>query len=68
MQGSREGKAGPLAALKAVFWAFFGIRKRQAHEEVSHLKPVHFVVAGLIGAAVFVLALVTLVRLITGKG
>ncbi|GIX27808.1 DUF2970 domain-containing protein [Pelomicrobium sp. G1] len=68
MRDSKEGKAGPLAALKAVFWAFFGIRKRQAHEEVSHLRPVHFVVAGLIGASLFVLALVALVRLITGKG
>jgi hypothetical protein len=59
-------KATSLQAAKAVFWSFFGIRKRAAYERdaVSLTLP-QVVVAGLIGAAVFVLSLIMLVRFIT---
>jgi hypothetical protein len=59
-------KAGPLQAAKAVFWAFFGIRKRKGYEEDAvTLTPVQVIVAGLIGAVIFVLSLVLLVHFIT---
>jgi hypothetical protein len=59
-------KATPLDVAKAVFWSFLGIRKRAAHErDAVTLTPLQVVVAGIIGAAVFVLSLVILVRLIT---
>jgi hypothetical protein len=59
-------KATPLDVAKAVFWSFLGIRKRAAHErDAVTLTPLQVVVAGIIGAAVFVLSLVMLVRLIT---
>ena len=58
--------AGPLDVAKAVFWSFLGIRKRAAHEQDAvTLKPAQVIVAGLIGAAIFVLSLVVLVRYIT---
>jgi hypothetical protein len=58
--------AGPLDVAKAVFWSFFGIRKRSAHErDAVTLKPVHVIIAGIIGAAIFVLTLVALVTFIT---
>jgi hypothetical protein len=58
--------AGPLDVAKAVFWSFLGIRKRAAHEkDAVTLKPVQVIVAGLIGAAIFVLSLVALVTFIT---
>ncbi|PZP54151.1 MAG: hypothetical protein DI596_12975 [Azospira oryzae] len=66
--GPQDKEPGPLAAVKAVFCAFFGVRGSKAHEEVSHLRPVYFVVAGIVGAALFVLVLVTLVHFVTGKG
>jgi hypothetical protein len=59
-------QAGPLEVAKAVFWSFLGIRKRAAHEkDAVSIKPVHAIVAGIIGAAIFVLSLIALVRYIT---
>lgn len=59
-------KAGPLQVAKAVFWSFLGIRKRAAHEQdVGTITPVQAIVAGVIGAAIFVLSLVMLVRYVT---
>jgi len=53
---------------KAVFWSFLGVRKRAGHEtDVAQLKPAQVVVAGLIGAALFVLGLILLVRFIVGR-
>jgi hypothetical protein len=49
-------KATPLEVARAVFWSFLGIRK---------LTPVQVIVAGIIGAVMFVLGLVMLVRFIT---
>jgi hypothetical protein len=59
-------KAGPLDVAKAVFWSFLGIRKRAAHEkDFVTLKPLQVIIAGIIGAVIFVLCLVTLVKYIT---
>jgi len=59
-------KAGPLDVAKAVFWSFLGIRKRAAHEQDAvTIKPAQVIVAGIIGAVIFVLTLVLLVRFIT---
>ncbi len=53
-------------AFKAVFWSFFGVRKRVDYEaDAKQLKPHHVIVAGLVAAAVFVLALFGLVKWIT---
>ncbi len=56
--------ASPWQALKAVFSAFFGVR-RAADHEAAQLKLLHVIVAGVLGAAVFVLTLLTIVWLIT---
>ena len=59
-------EAGPLDVAKAVFWSFLGIRKRAAHEkDFVTLKPMQVIIAGVVGALIFVLCLVTLVRFIT---
>jgi len=61
-------KASPLQVAKAVFWSFLGIRKRRDYEADSvELKPRQVVIAGLIGAAVFVSSLILLVRFVIGK-
>jgi hypothetical protein len=53
----------------AVFWSFFGIRRKAAGErDMVTIKPLHVIVAGLLGAAIFVFVLVVLVRIITHKG
>jgi hypothetical protein len=38
-----------------VAWSFFGVRRRADYEDVRKLNPVHVIVAGVIGAALFVL-------------
>ena len=60
--------ASPLQVAKAVFWSFLGVRKRSAHEsDVAQLKPAQVIVAGIIGAALFVLGLVLLVRFVVSR-
>ena len=55
-----------LEAFKAVFWSFFGVRKRSDYESDSkNLKPQHLISAGLVSAAVFVLVLFAIVKLVT---
>ena len=50
----------------AVFWSFFGVRKRSDYEaDTQKLKPQHVIAAGIVSAAVFVLALFGLVKWIT---
>jgi hypothetical protein len=64
----REGGRSPWRAVSAVLGAFIGIRKSSARDrDLASLRPVHVIVAGVIAAAVFVLTLVMVVRLITAK-
>jgi len=69
MQAGPEPKsASPLQVAKAVFWSFFGIRRRAEHEkDLAQIKPVQVVIAGLVGAAIFVLSLILLVKFIIGR-
>jgi hypothetical protein len=67
--GQTQQKSAPLLqVVKAVLWSFLGIRRRTEHEaDALQLKPAQVIVAGLIGAAVFVLSLVLLVRFIISR-
>lgn len=59
-------KIGPWRAAKAVFWAFFGVRRGKDQEsDAANLTPVQIIVAGIIAAALFVATLILLVRFIT---
>ncbi len=58
-----------LQTVKAVGWSFFGIRRSTGLEQdVQRLNPVHVVIAGVIGAALFITVLVFLVRWVVGSG
>lgn len=49
--------------MKAVFWSFFGIRKKSDYEsDAANLNPVHLIIAGILGAALFIGILVTVVH------
>jgi preprotein translocase subunit Sec61beta len=53
-------------AFKAVFWSFFGVRKKAEYDkDAKQLTPQAVIAAGLLSALVFVLALVGLVKLVT---
>lgn len=56
-------QAGFVATMKAVLWSFFGVRKRRDYDhDAANLNPVHVIIAGLLGAAVFIGLLLLAVR------
>ena len=72
MSDLREAANRPgslLQTLRAVAWSFLGIRRSDGYaQDVGKLNPVHVIVAGVLGAALFVLALALLVRWVVGSG
>jgi Protein of unknown function (DUF2970) len=55
--------------LRAVAWSFFGVRKSSEYEkDVHQLNPVHVIIAGVIGAVLFIAALVALVSWVLSSG
>ena len=49
-----------------VLWSFFGVRRSASHEaDMAELNPVHVIAVGVAAAAIFVLGLIGLVRIIT---
>ena len=57
-----------VATAKAVLWSFFGVRKKSGFEEdTQKLNPLHVVIAGVITAVLFVMALLTLVKIVVAK-
>lgn len=56
-------------SMKAVAWSFFGIRKASGYEkDITQLNPMHVVIAGVLGAVLFVLGLVALVNWVLSSG
>lgn len=54
---------------KAVAWSFFGVRKSSEFEkDASQINPVHVVIAGVVAAAIFVIGLILLVRMVVSSG
>ncbi len=57
-------EGGNLKAVLAVFWGFFGVRKRRDYDaDAQNLTPVQIIIAGLIGGLLFILTLLLLVFL-----
>ena len=68
MHEERPERASALEVAKAVFWSFLGIRKRAAHEsDTVRLKPAQVIVAGVIGAIVFVVSLALIARFVVSR-
>ena len=58
-----QRKASFGATMKAVCWSFFGIRKKSDYEKYAQqLNPVHVIIAGVIGAAIFIAVLLLIVN------
>ncbi len=69
MKEAVQRKGSIVQTLSAVAWSFFGVRRGKDHEQdMARLNPVHVIIAGVLGAAVFVLMLVLLVRWVIGSG
>ncbi len=66
MAAEAPRKASAAEVGKAVFWSFFGVRKKKDYvSDSASISPVQVVVAGLVGAVLFVLTLVMIVKLVT---
>jgi hypothetical protein len=65
---NKQRKASFLATMKAVFWSFFGVRKRKDYEhDAANLNPVHVIIGALIGVAIFIGILLFVVRMAVAK-
>ena len=68
LKAATKRKASFFATMKAVFWSFFGVRKKSAYEQdAASLNPVHVLIAGVIAAAIFVTILLLIVRSVVGN-
>jgi Protein of unknown function (DUF2970) len=69
LKEAAQRKLSFLQTMRAVAWSFFGVRKSADYEkDVSRLNPVHVVIAGVIGAAVFIGLLLVLVNWVLSSG
>ena len=71
MKELKEASQRPMsffATVKAVMWSFFGVRKNSAYEEdTAKLNPLHVIIAGVIAAIIFILTLLSVVKMVVAK-
>ena len=61
MEAPRKSSFG--ASMKAVFWSFFGVRKRRDYDhDAANLNPLHVILAALLGVAIFIGVLILAVK------
>jgi hypothetical protein len=69
LKSAVQRKGSFLQTMQAVAWSFFGVRRSSDHEkDVSQLNPVHLVIAGVVGAVLFIVALLVLVNWVLSSG
>jgi len=57
-----------LDVLKTIAFGALGVRRRADHErETMRIKPLHIIIAGIIAAALFILTLITIVRIVVAS-
>lgn len=63
LKKASQRKASFGATMKAVLWSFFGVRKKSDYEkDAEQLNPVHVIIAGVIGALIFIVTLLLIVK------
>jgi hypothetical protein len=69
LRAATQRKLSFMQTMRAVAWSFFGVRKSSDYEkDVNQLNPVHLVIAGVIGAALFIGVLLLLVNWVLASG
>jgi DUF2970 family protein len=64
-EGEEPPRAGFWATLRAVMWAFLGIRKgKDYRRDAASLDPKAVIVAGVLAGVIFVLSIVAFVRFV----
>jgi hypothetical protein len=68
LKQATKRKASFGATMKAVFWSFFGVRKKSDYEnDAAQLNPLHVVIAGVIGALALIVTLIVIVKIVLAK-
>ena len=63
-----EKKASFMYSMKAVVWSFFGLRRKSDFDQdEGKLNPLHIIIAALIGVALFIGLLITIVKFVVLK-
>ncbi|HCY62149.1 MAG TPA: hypothetical protein DHV59_04820 [Oxalobacteraceae bacterium] len=63
LKDASKRKMSFFATLKAILWAFFGVRKKSGYEQdAAQLNPVYLIIAGLIAAVVLIVTLLLIVK------
>ena len=68
LKKATQRKASFGATVRAVFWSFFGVRKNKDYEQdAAQLNPIHVLIAGVIGALIFITTLILIVKWVVAK-
>jgi hypothetical protein len=61
-------KSSFLQSMKAVMWGFLGVRKQSGlQDDVASLSFVHIILAGILGAVVFMAVLLLIVKMVVSS-
>jgi len=61
----KKKKSSFMQSMKAVMWGFLGVRKQSGlQEDVASLSFVHIIIAGVVGALIFMAVLLLIVKLV----
>jgi hypothetical protein len=68
LKDAARRKASFGATMKAVFWSFFGVRRKSDYDkDAAQLNPVHVIIAGVLGALIFIAVLVIIVKAVVAQ-
>jgi hypothetical protein len=63
LRAAARRNASLLQTARAVAWSFFGVRKKSGYEDdAAQLNPVHVILMGIAGAALFVAVLLVIIK------
>ena len=61
-------KSSFMQSMKAVMWGFLGVRKQSGlQEDVASLSFVHIIIAGVVGALIFMAVLLLIVKVVVSN-
>jgi hypothetical protein len=63
LKAATKRKLSFFATLKAVFWSFFGVRRKSDYEQdAAKLNPIYVIIAGVLAAIIFISTLLLIVK------
>lgn len=63
LKDATQRKLSFFSTMKAVMWSFLGIRKKSGYEQdAEKLNPIYVIIAGILGAIIFVTTLLIIVK------